>query len=208
MSWLRLDDGFGEHPKFDGWTIAQRWAWLEVLLYCARRETEGRIPDVRLLPRNVTPALLERALASGLADRHDDESLHVHDWKIYNPPRDLDDRVREFVATHPDASANDVVKALGGNRNRILALVKRYQVVSKGGIAEPEKGGIARGHARAYPTPTPVRTTSHIPEPEPEPEATPDDDPIPPGQGRVQNGDLEHLDPRAELERIAAEGAT
>ena len=40
---------------------------------------------------------------------------------------DLARRVREHLEAHPEASANDVEKATGGNRQRVLELVKRHR---------------------------------------------------------------------------------
>ena len=88
MSWLRLDDRFTSHPKFAGWTPAEKWAWLEVLEYCARYKTNGLVPDdLALLPRSVTPKLLQRAENVGFLERNGN-GLEVHDWPEYNPPKD------------------------------------------------------------------------------------------------------------------------
>ena len=86
MAWLRLDDGFTKHPKFSGWTPAEKWAWLEVMEYCARYGTGGRIPDdLSLMPRTTTEKLLAKALLSGWLDVSEDGSRSIHDWSIYNP---------------------------------------------------------------------------------------------------------------------------
>jgi hypothetical protein len=85
MAWLRIDDGFPSHPKFSGWTRAQKWALLELFVYCAKHKTGGIVPaDMELLPRAVTPALIESAVESGFID--DEDGVHViHDWNYYNP---------------------------------------------------------------------------------------------------------------------------
>ena len=85
MSWLRLDDNFAQHPKFEGWPAAQRWAFVELMLYCAKYRTGGRVPaDLTLLPRPVNSRLLGQAEASGWLDRTE-EALWIHDWEKYNP---------------------------------------------------------------------------------------------------------------------------
>ena len=83
MSWLRIDDGFVSHPKLSGWSVGDKWALLCVLSYCARYDTDGRLPaDVRLM--GVTQRLVDLAEESGLLDR-DKGGLVVHDWADYNP---------------------------------------------------------------------------------------------------------------------------
>lgn len=86
MSWVRTDDSFCQHPKFEGWPPARRWAWLEVMHYCARYQTGGRIPnDLSLLPRFCTKSLVNAAEKSGWVDRDSDGDLWIHDWEKYNP---------------------------------------------------------------------------------------------------------------------------
>lgn len=199
MSWLRLDDGFTQHPKLAGWTPAQKWAWLEVLSYCARYQTGGRIPeDLNLLPRSVTPQLLKKAENARLIDRGDDGALIVHDWPIYNAPT-VAEKVAHYLAQHPDATANDVHRVIGGTRQVVLSEVDRQRASgsdpgSTSGSAEPlteppdvsqsgSKGGSESGsHARG---PVPSR-----------PRRTP---PTPPSQGG--NGHRPHKLTRRELAR-------
>jgi len=86
MSWLRIDDAFTTHPKFEGWPFSAKWAFLELMSYCARYRTRGRIPkDMTLLPRSTTIGLLTRAETSGWIDRAEDGSLWIHDFHKYNP---------------------------------------------------------------------------------------------------------------------------
>lgn len=169
MSWLRLDDGFTQHPKLAGWTPAQKWAWLEVLSYCARYQTGGRIPaDLSLMPRSVTAALLGRAEHSGLIDRADDSGKVVHDWPIYNGST-VEEKVAYYLAKHPDSTANEVVKALGGTREIVLAEVKKQRESgtnpgSESGTAEPEhepgqggsESGSESGSRARGPVPSPT----------------------------------------------------
>lgn len=138
MSWLRIDDIFPQHPKFSGWAVADKWAWLEVMVYCARYRTGGRIPeDLGLMPRSTTKRLLEKAERSGFIDRADDGGMVIHDWPIYNAAT-VTEKVAYYLAKHPGASANEVYKAIGGTRELVLAEVKRLQEGgSIGGSAEP-----------------------------------------------------------------------
>ncbi len=121
MAWLRLDDGFTHHPKFEGWPPSRRWAWLEVMEYCARYNTRGRIPnDLSLLPKSTTETLLKQAEEAGWIDHDPQGGRLIHDWPKYNPQdpgkaarqarwratrrRDVDDPVDTVVDTTVDAA--------------------------------------------------------------------------------------------------------
>lgn len=86
MAWLRIDDGFAEHPKLIALgSPADRWTWLELLVYCARRRTRGQVPSgVHDVLRRATPGFLERCHMVGLLDK-DEDGYAVHDWETYNP---------------------------------------------------------------------------------------------------------------------------
>lgn len=160
MAWLRVDDGFTKHPKFEGWTPAQRWAWLEVMEYCARYRTGGRIPsDLTLLPRSVTAAFLTKAEKARWCSRDDDGSLWINDWEAYNParidgPEALEQAVETAIRNHPEASANEIVRAVGGNRKQVLELIRRFQAGSAGGSEEPVPELVTRAGAARVPVPS------------------------------------------------------
>jgi len=125
MAWLRLDDGFTKHPKFEGWRVTQKWAWLEVMEYCARYSTGGRIPkDLSILPRTTTPELLVLGVSSGWIDVHADGSMWVHDWHIYNPKdptaaeRQARRRAKLAPASHEDVTAADKRDSHGSDRDK------------------------------------------------------------------------------------------
>ncbi len=138
MSWLRIDDGFPEHPKLVKLgKSADRWTWLELLAYCARRETGGTIPrGVDDVLRRVTPKFLERCVTVGLVDREDDGDLTVHDWNIYNGTT-LQDRVFAFLEKFPDATANEVQRETRGNRQAVLGLFAEFHRFRNGSVAVP-----------------------------------------------------------------------
>jgi hypothetical protein len=126
VSWLNLDDNYAHARKFNGWKPAEKWALLELKLYCARQQDGGRIPsDLNLLPRCVTRAILSKAEDSGWLRRDDNGELWVRDWYLYNGT--LEQRVEWFLQNHPAATANDVTKAINGNRQAILAAVRGFR---------------------------------------------------------------------------------
>lgn len=145
MSWLRIDDGFTQHPKVIQLGVRDRWTWLDVLCYCARYRTGGTVTDtISEVVRGATPGFLSRCYGVGLLDRAGDVYV-VHDWNIYNGST-LDERVTAYLLAYPQASANEVVKSIGGSRNQVLESVARY----RSGTASTEelgKSGAAPGTA-------------------------------------------------------------
>jgi hypothetical protein len=85
VSWLRIDDAFPQHPKLVGLARSDRWTWLEVLAYCARYRTEGKVPPgVHEAVPAATAKTLQKYVQAGLLDE-DETGLRVHDWSDFNP---------------------------------------------------------------------------------------------------------------------------
>jgi hypothetical protein len=118
---------------------------------------------------------------------------------------DLPARVKAYIAKHPDASANDVVDALGGNRQRILRIVR---LIREGGSGTPEppgttptgseSGGGSRRRAYKAPGTTPAdQGTASVPNDENQQEPGTDEDrdarapDMPGGAIRYRESDLE-----------------
>lgn len=91
MAWLRLDDGFPDHPKVLELSEAKRWRWVRLLCYCARFETDGVVRPTVLRRLGLQASEL---VALGLLDQDGDE-LRVHDFLEYNPSREDLERERE-----------------------------------------------------------------------------------------------------------------
>jgi hypothetical protein len=108
MSWVRLDDRFPQHPKFEGWTASQKWGLVELFAYCAVHRTQGHVPgDLSLLPRAVTPKIIRLAQESGFLDENGDGSLVVHDWEVYNPADPTAaDRMKRLRERNANRNAN------------------------------------------------------------------------------------------------------
>lgn len=151
MSWLRIDDNFQQHPKFAGWKPADKWAFFELMGYCAKYKTRGRIPDdLGILPRTVTRRVIKMAQSSGWVDTAEDGSLWIHDWLVYNG-QTAAEKVAAYLAANPEASANDVYRAVGGKREVVLAEVaKLVPTPVPGNHLETSQGGSSTGsRARA-----------------------------------------------------------
>ena len=88
MTWLRLDDGFCDHPKVDPLTDGAFRLHVAAMGYCARHLTDGVVAVSilpKLYPRNVSKLAAE-LVAAGLWEHRDGVYL-VHDFTQYNPTR-------------------------------------------------------------------------------------------------------------------------
>lgn len=151
MSWLRIDDGAPEHRKVLGLPRADRWTWIELLAYCARQQEDGIVPaGIDDALRHVTPAFVRKCIAVGLLDVDDAGEMRVHNWAIYNGAT-LDERVSAVLDRYPQASANEVHRAIGGNRNAVLESVRRNREQNRErGTNAGSKGGISPSRPKTY----------------------------------------------------------
>jgi hypothetical protein len=168
MSWLRVDDGFTDHPKIVALgTPAKRWTWLRILTYTARYRSPHVPAALREIIAEATPKYLQQCVEIGLIDVADDGSMSVHDWLIYNAGT-IAEKVAVYLSSNPEASANQVYKALGGTREIVLGEVARQRATGSEsgsatdtgtGSAEPphvvRKGGSESGSRARGPSPAP-----------------------------------------------------
>lgn len=79
--WLRLDDGFGEHPKIVGLSDRAFRTHVLAMLYCARNLTDGYVPKGYAANRAVVAELVAR----GVWAPTEGGGFVVHDWHEWNP---------------------------------------------------------------------------------------------------------------------------
>lgn len=106
MAWLKVDDRMAEHRKVLALRRADRWTWMELLLYVARQNNGGHVPaGVTDVLRHVNDGFLERCQNAGLLDTEDETGLLVvHDWDVYNPKDPTAaDRMRRYRKRNNDA---------------------------------------------------------------------------------------------------------
>lgn len=178
MSWLRIDDAFTSHPKVLALgTDARRWTWLSVLAYTCRYRSPVVPPTIGNAVPRATPSFLAACGKLGLIDVQEDGSLIVHDWAEYNSRASSDDaeplalRVEAYLAEHPTASANEVVKALHSNRAAVLGTIRELR-----GEPTPELVPRNRSGGSSELVPPRARVPSR---PVPSPEEPPDPGPAP-----------------------------
>lgn len=138
MTWLRIDDGFSRHPKVTALNHRDRWAWVDILCYCARYKTGGFLPEnIREHVPGASDRLLEQCVALELVDETED-GLRIHDWEEY-APRD---------PTGADRQAKWRKKNRNANRNGA-----RNADVTENVTAESVTEPLPRAQARARPRP-------------------------------------------------------
>lgn len=124
MTWFRVDDGFGDHPKVDAlgdgpcrdaaialWTLAGAWA--------ARHLTDGYVSAGRVERIGVKNPIKAAAelVRVGLWDATDD-GYQFRNWNEYQPTRakveaergKTADRVRRFRTANDSAPSDDVTR--------------------------------------------------------------------------------------------------
>ena len=121
MSWLRVDDGYDTHPKLLELTEQQRWRWTRVLIHCARHRTDGHV-SVSVLRELGLGRSITQLVRVNLLHENGNDGYVVHDWRIYNADT-INGKVAAYLQEHPDATANDVCRSVGGKREIVLAEV-------------------------------------------------------------------------------------
>lgn len=97
MTWVKLDDGFPEHPKVIQAGGQAAWLYVAALCYSGRNLTDGHIPAA-VLPRLTdlkSPGRLAEALVRARLFIEVDGGWQIHDYVRYQPSRSQVDAERE-----------------------------------------------------------------------------------------------------------------
>jgi hypothetical protein len=89
MAWVRLDDGFAEHPKVAVLSPAAIGLHVAALCYCNRNLTDGRIPkgiETRLTRVSRVAGWVTELVDQGLWFEERD-AWRIHDFLDYQPSR-------------------------------------------------------------------------------------------------------------------------
>ena len=89
MVWLKIDDGYTEHPKVCSLGKTAFWYHVDSMCYAARNLTDGRVPASRI-PKKYARQLVEAGLL-----HVDGKSYILHDFLEYNPSRESVENAHE-----------------------------------------------------------------------------------------------------------------
>lgn len=100
VNWLRLDDGFSDHPKITGLTDTAFRVHVCGLNYCARYLTDGMVPAARVPAwvggRRRPETVVGELVRAGLWHPVDGaDEYAIHDFGDWNPTRDRVERARK-----------------------------------------------------------------------------------------------------------------
>jgi hypothetical protein len=119
VTWVKLDDGFTEHPKVAGLSDAAFRLHVNALCWCARRETDGVVPATVRKLLGATPKLIAELVAAGLWE--ETEGGHeLHDYLEYNPSKAQLDAQREQTRTRVQKFRERVGNGTGNGVTRTV----------------------------------------------------------------------------------------
>lgn len=126
MSWLRVDDGFASHPKIAKLSDSEFRVWMRLLCYCAKYRSGEVSEAAQGELRGFTAKTLQRFEEVGLIDRMNGGPPTIHHWALY-AAGSPEEKVHAYLLEHPDASANEVVEQVPGQRKAVLKAVRKYR---------------------------------------------------------------------------------
>jgi hypothetical protein len=169
MPWVKLDDGFMEHPKVVAAGGHATLLFVAGLCYCARNLTDGKIPAAmvpRLTDLTAPMKLARKLVVVGLWEEIEGGYL-VHDWLDWNPS------AAETLAKR--AAASETKRKAG-----LIGAMKRWgkkpgdtgRSGSTNGSGEATCHPAAKGSVIRFAngTATEAASQTHGPDPDPDPE--------------------------------------
>ena len=102
MAWLKVDDGFHDHPKVDELSLEAVGLWLLCATWCSRHLTDGEVPAGRVRRLGGTDELCSELVRANMWRTSDDvrdgcspNSYFFVNWGDWNPTKKKVDEDRE-----------------------------------------------------------------------------------------------------------------
>lgn len=132
MTWLKIDDGFAQHPKIEELSDGAFRLHVAAMAYAARNLTDGFIPSrtALRLTHTAKPKHLKELTEVGLWDQGGDDGWMIHDYLLYNPSRAHVEAERQWgaqrQAMHRDPVLRSEIKARDGDQCRYCARTVKW----------------------------------------------------------------------------------
>ena len=98
MGYVAIQDSFGEHEKIEQLTDKDFRAFIRVICWASRRQTDGHIPLHMLSALRMSEEQVKRMVEVGVIDRNGDGGWVIHDYLDHNPPKDPGERRKWYAA--------------------------------------------------------------------------------------------------------------
>lgn len=102
MAWLKVDDGFHDHPKVDELSLEAVGLWLLCATWCSRHLTDGEVPAGRVRRLGGTEELCSELVRANMWRTSDDvregcspNSYFFINWSDWNPTNEHVQKERE-----------------------------------------------------------------------------------------------------------------
>lgn len=141
MAWVRLNDNFYDHPKFDDVDNAAVGLWAKGLSYCNSQLTDGFIKTGRVFALRGTIEDAEALVAAGLWTKVEG-GYQFHDYLDYQPSRE----------STMEKRAAEAERQREGYARR-----KAKKDAESGAPQKPQETVQTTAEAQEAPTPQPVR---------------------------------------------------
>lgn len=153
MAWMKVDDGFHDHPKVDDLPLEAVGLWLLCGTYCARHLTDGFVNTRRVQKMGGTDELVRALLETGLWDEVEG-GYQFHDWGEYQPTKAKTEAEREASR----------------ERQRKYRRNSQGEYVGSNGVSNAVTDGVTNAVSNT----TPSRPVPSRPKPSPASQTTPD----------------------------------
>lgn len=178
MPWLRLDDGFAEHPKIAGLSAAAFRLHVEALCYCARNLTDGYVSQAvlkRFSGGRRAPKYAAELVDAGLwepADERADGAQLARTCATDEPQsgahlREAGWYIHDFLDFNPSREAVTDEREKARKRKEKSRSSRRDKTVTESHVTPESRRDTSDGHAVRHSAP---------PRPDPKPSSSPPTD--------------------------------
>lgn len=120
-----ISDTFMLHRKIKALDDKEFRVWMRVLCMTVMLD-DAHVGALIDEVAGLTSKTIRRFVQLGLIDGDSIETYVVHDWSVYNGGT-IPERVEAYLLVHPEATANEIAKAIPARRTAVLHAVKKHR---------------------------------------------------------------------------------